>query len=184
MHSIMWFWTTGIHDPAWVQAIAAVAVVVFTLVTVIVLFIYAYDTHTLAKTIVEQIGLAKLDREELKTIKRHVANDRFLKVQADLTLLMQSIIDGTFGTKPPPPLYPDNWPDVAIVLALRTRSVISAVIALGIQLRSVDFTIAAFFSASNNDEKTACELKVRTSLSRAIEESTKLSNLLVEDAKK
>ena len=83
MLSIMWFWTTGIHDPGWVQAIAAVAVVVLTLVMVIVLFIYAYDTHTLAKTSVEQIGLAKLDREELKTIKRHVANDRFLKVQAD-----------------------------------------------------------------------------------------------------
>ncbi|MGA2086583.1 MAG: hypothetical protein ABSG60_13815 [Terracidiphilus sp.] len=184
MHSIMWFWTAGIHDPAWVQAIAAVAVVVLTLVMVIVLFIYAYDTHTLARTSVEQIGLAKLEREELKTLKRHVANDRFLKVQADVTLLMRSIIDGTFGTKPPPPLYPDNWPDVAIALALRTPSVISAVIALGIQLRSVDFAIVEFFNASNNDEKTACELKVRTSLSRAAEESTKLSNLLVEDAKK
>jgi len=50
----MWFWTTGIHDPAWVQAIAAVVVVAFTFVTLIVLFVYAYDTHTLAKTSVDQ----------------------------------------------------------------------------------------------------------------------------------
>jgi hypothetical protein len=42
-HAIQWFFSTGIHDPAWVQAIAAVAVVVFTFVTFIVLFIYAYD---------------------------------------------------------------------------------------------------------------------------------------------
>jgi hypothetical protein len=184
MHSIMWFWTTGIHDPAWVQAIAAVAVVVFTLATVIVLFIYAYDTHTLAKTSVEQIGLAKLEREELKTLKLHAANHRFLKVQVDVNSLMQSIIDGTFATKPRAPLCPDNWPDIAYALALKTPNVISAVIALGIQLQIVDFAITEFFSASNNDEKTACELKIRAALSRAAEESTKLSNLSVEGAKK
>jgi hypothetical protein len=62
--------------------------------------------------------------------------------------------------------------------------VISAVIALGIQLQIVDFAITEFFSASNNDEKTACELKIRAALSRAAEESTKLSNLSVEGAKK
>jgi hypothetical protein len=33
-----------------------------------------------------------------------------------VTALMQSIADGTFGTKPPPPIYPDNWPDVAYAL--------------------------------------------------------------------
>lgn len=50
MHSLIWFWTTGIHDPAWVQAIAAAAVVVLSFVTLAVLVVYAYDTHTLAKT--------------------------------------------------------------------------------------------------------------------------------------
>lgn len=50
MHSIYWFLTTGIHDPAWVQAIAAVAVVVLSFVTLAVLAVYAWDTHTLAET--------------------------------------------------------------------------------------------------------------------------------------
>jgi len=50
MHSIVWFWTTGIHDATWVQAIAAVALVALTLVTLIVLGIYAWDTRTLAAT--------------------------------------------------------------------------------------------------------------------------------------
>lgn len=56
MHSIAWFWTAGIHDPAWVQAIAAVVLVVLTIVTLIVLGFYAWDTHTLAKTSVNQAG--------------------------------------------------------------------------------------------------------------------------------
>ncbi len=50
MHSIVWFFTTGIHDPAWVQAVAAIALVALTFVTLIVLSVYAWDTHTLAKT--------------------------------------------------------------------------------------------------------------------------------------
>jgi hypothetical protein len=50
MHSIQWFWTTGIYDAAWVQAVAAMVLVVLTFVTLIVLSIYAKDTHTLAQT--------------------------------------------------------------------------------------------------------------------------------------
>jgi hypothetical protein len=50
LHSIHWFLTTGIHDPAWVQAAAAVFLVALTFVTFVVLVIYARDTHTLAKT--------------------------------------------------------------------------------------------------------------------------------------
>jgi hypothetical protein len=50
MHSIVWFFTTGIYDAAWVQAVAAIVLVILTFVTLIVLSIYAWDTHTLAKT--------------------------------------------------------------------------------------------------------------------------------------
>ena len=56
MHSIVWFWTTGIHDPAWVQAFAAIALVLLTIVTLLVLAFYAWDTHTLARTSVHQAG--------------------------------------------------------------------------------------------------------------------------------
>ena len=45
MHSLVWFWTTGIHDPAWVQAVVSIALVVLTLVTLIVLARYAWDSH-------------------------------------------------------------------------------------------------------------------------------------------
>src|SRR5665213_396542 len=56
MHSFVWFWTVGIHDPAWVQAFAAIALVVLTIVTLLVLAFYAWDTHTLARTSVHQAG--------------------------------------------------------------------------------------------------------------------------------
>jgi hypothetical protein len=59
MHSIIWFWTTGIHDPAWVQAFAAIALVLLTFVTLIVLVRYAWDTRILARTSVEQIELLR-----------------------------------------------------------------------------------------------------------------------------
>lgn len=49
MHSIQWFWTTGLHDPAWVQAVTSIALVLLTLVTLIVLAFYAWDTHSLAE---------------------------------------------------------------------------------------------------------------------------------------
>ncbi|MGB0081446.1 MAG: hypothetical protein WBP90_07965 [Terracidiphilus sp.] len=50
MHAIVWFFTTGIHDAAWVQAVAAMILVVLTFVTLLVLSKYAWDTHTLAQT--------------------------------------------------------------------------------------------------------------------------------------
>jgi len=56
MHSIEWFWTTGIHDPAWVQAVAAAALVVLTIMTLFYLRIYVRDTRSLAKTSVDQAG--------------------------------------------------------------------------------------------------------------------------------
>jgi hypothetical protein len=49
MHSIVWLWATGIHDPAWLQAIAAVALLVLTLPTLIALAIYKYFTYRQAR---------------------------------------------------------------------------------------------------------------------------------------
>jgi hypothetical protein len=183
-HAIQWFYSTGIHDPAWVQAIAAVAVVALTFLTLIVIFIYAYDTHTLAKTSVQQISLAEQQRNELNLLKFHVANDRFLKVQADVTTMMQSIADGTFGSNPPPPIYPDNWPDVAYALMLDIPNASRPAIALGIKLRSVDLAVSEFFGASKNDERREREPAIFVAISDAADGCMKLSNLLVENANK
>lgn len=48
MHSIVWFFTTGRFDSGWVQAVASVALVILTLITLAVLVRYAWDTRTLA----------------------------------------------------------------------------------------------------------------------------------------
>jgi len=78
---------------------AAIALVVLTLVTLIVLSIYAWDTHTLARTSVEQINLTKQERDIRAMRDYHHAYDSFFKIQADLTLISKSLADGTFGTK-------------------------------------------------------------------------------------
>jgi hypothetical protein len=88
MHSIVWFWTTGIHDPAWVQAFAAIAVVVFTFVTLIVLFIYAYDTHTLARTSVNQ---ARHMSEQTEILRQSVS---VAKMSADAARVSADIAAG------------------------------------------------------------------------------------------
>jgi heme exporter protein D len=60
VHSIVWFFTTGRFDPAWV-------LVVLTIVTLIVLGLYAWDTHTLAKMSVEQM---KATEQQLKVAQQ------------------------------------------------------------------------------------------------------------------
>jgi hypothetical protein len=174
MRSIEWFWTTGIHDPAWVQAVTSVALLGVTLVTLIVLFFYAWDTHTLAKTSVEQIDLIKKERSVQTMRNVHAAFDCFFKVRDDLNAIVQSFVDNTFGTKPQPPSYPDNWPDVASALNLQNPSTMQPTIALGIQLRHVDFAVREFNAASNNNDKIALEEKVKAAVLSAGEECTNL----------
>src|ERR1035437_6051402 len=106
MHSIVWFWTTGIHDPAWVQAVAAVVLVALTIVTLAVLAVYTRDTHTLAKVSVKQIALALEERSVSLARQNHAAFDCVMKARDDVEAIGRSQIDGTFGTKPQPPIYP------------------------------------------------------------------------------
>lgn len=49
-HDVRWFLTSGRFDPAWVQAVASVALVILGLVTLIVLCVYAWRVHSLAKS--------------------------------------------------------------------------------------------------------------------------------------
>jgi hypothetical protein len=183
MDSVVWFLKTGIHDPAWVQAVASSALLILTLVTLAVLAFYAWDTHTLAKTSVDQISLIKQEREILAMRNYHVAYDCFFKVQADLNAIMQSLADCTFGTKPQAQIYPENWPDVTSALNQRVPSTMQPAIALGIKLRHVDFTTREFLNASNNDDRGACEANVKKALFDAGEECKKLWHALPETQK-
>jgi hypothetical protein len=66
MHPFVWFWTTGIHDPVWLQAFGTIALVVLTLATLIYLRSYVRDTRTLARTSVQQIDKLKEQTEILR----------------------------------------------------------------------------------------------------------------------
>lgn len=153
MHSIVWFWTTGIHDPAWVQAVAAVALVVLTIITLVVLAIYARDTHTLARMSVEQITLARKEHTFNFLRNSQAAYDCIFKANDDVINIAQSVADGTFGTKPQLPIYPQNWPDATSALIQRKSDMTEPMISFGVYLRAVDLAVDAFFGASDDDDK-------------------------------
>ena len=153
-HDIQWFFSTGIHDAAWVQAVASVVLVVLTFITLVVLFRYVWDTRTLAKTSVEQINLVKRDRSIEQMRNFHVAYDRFLQLQDDLTSLMQSVVSGSFPTKRPKAVYPDDWPDVTSTLYQRIPNTLDSAMKLGIELQKLDSTIERFFESRTPQESS------------------------------
>lgn len=180
MHAIVWFFTTGIHDAAWVQAVAAMTLVVLTFVTLIVLSIYAWDTHTLARTSVEQINLAKKEHtfQSFKTLQ--AAYDSVFKTNDNVRKILQSICDGTFGTKPQQPTCPDNWPETTAAFIQRDSSMTGPMIALGVNLQAVDLAVEAFFDASNNDEKRQRE----TAVHQAVLDATTSCTTVIDAMKK
>src|SRR5579859_1390573 len=155
MRSIVWFWTTGIHDPAWVQAFAAIALVALTLVTLVVLYFYARDTHTLAKTSADQLQMLKIDRDDTSKRALYVAHDLVLKIYADLTSILQSLVDKSFGNKMPDTVYPEQWPEAAIAFHNRYPKAINPASKLGIELRNLDFEVKSYFDTSTTDERKA-----------------------------
>jgi hypothetical protein len=169
MHSIVWFWTTGIHDPTWVQAVASVVLVVLTILTLAVLAVYTRDTHTLAKVSVKQIALALEERSVSLARQNHAAFDSVMKARDDVEAIGRSLIDGTFGTKPQPPIYPDNWPDVTSALGQRKTSMYLLMASLGVDLREVDSAVKSFFDASDNNEKILHEGLVCKAVEQAVE---------------
>jgi hypothetical protein len=84
LHSIVWFWTTGIHDAAWVQAISSTVLVLLSLVTLCVLAVYAWDTHTLAKSSVEQARNAQMPFLALINIDEELRRTTFNQLSAFL----------------------------------------------------------------------------------------------------
>src|ERR1035441_5889370 len=93
MHSIVWFWAAGIHDPVWVQAVAASALVVLTLVTLLVLSIYAWDTHTLARTSVEQISILR----QSVAVAKHAADAAEIQARAAMGVAVPTLVLAGFG---------------------------------------------------------------------------------------
>lgn len=131
MHAIQWFWTSGIHDPAWVQAVAATTLVVLTLVTLTVLGFYAWDTHTLAKMSVEQMKLAKKEHSFESLRRTQAAYDCIFRANDNVIRVSRSLLDGTFGTKPQRPTYPQNWPDATSALVQRKPDMSEPMISFG-----------------------------------------------------
>lgn len=174
MHSIQWFWSTGIHDPAWVQAVAAIVLVVLSLVTLIVLGFYAWDTHTLAKVSIEQIELVKKE-STFETLRRsQAAYDCVYKANDDVIKISQSIVEGTFGTKPQRPIFPQNWPDATSAFVQQNANMIKPMISLGVTLMAVDLAVEAFFNASSNHDKREREQTVREAVAEAIKDGKSL----------
>ncbi len=168
MHSIVWFWTTGIHDPAWVQAVASIALVLLTLVTLIYLRIYVRDTRTLARVSVEQIQLVKVDRETDSTVKLMASARCFSQVQANLALLRKSLDNGSFETTKPETFYPENWADVMTALrSLRLVTLLNSAIQLGNKLWNLDLAVKYYFDAVTSAEKVVCRQRVSEILTEA-----------------
>lgn len=183
MHSIEWFWTIGLHHAAWVQAIASAVLVALTFVTLGVLCIYAWDTHRLAETSVQQIKLIKNDREITAMRNFHIAYDRILKVQMDLNAVLESLADGTFGTRSQCQVYPQNWPEITSFLMQRVSTAMQPAIKLGIELRCVDAAVKSFFNATDHSEKQNRVSHVRTALNNAGETCKRLTKILPESEK-
>lgn len=170
MHSIVWFWTIGIHDPVWVQAIAACVLVALTFVTLAVLAVYAWDTHTLARVSVEQIDLVKKETTFENIRRNQFAYDCIFKTNDEVIKILRSLADGTFGTKAQPAIYPERWPEVTSALVRRKADMDQPLIKLGISLRAVDFAVGAFADASNNDDKREREMAVRKAVGDAVKD--------------
>jgi len=176
----MWFWTTGIYDPAWVQAIAAVALVVLTFITLVVLAIYARDTHTLARMSVAQIALVQQERSINLARQYHSGYDCIIRTRDDLRDLAHSLVDGTFGTKPQPTIYPTSWPDVTSAFGQRKRSIYEPLASLGVDMRSVDSAVKAYFDATDNGEKMLLEGLVCKAVEEAVADGNRVFAVLDE----
>jgi hypothetical protein len=157
----------GIHNPAWVQAVAAVVLVALTFVTLIYLRNYVRDTHTLAKTSVEQISLVKKQNAFDAMLRTQTAFDTVFKANDDLREILQSVIDGTFGTEPQPSIYPQNWPEVTSAFIQYRSDMAHPAISCGVCLRAVDLAVRAYSRASNADAKQVRLKELHKSLDSA-----------------
>jgi type IV secretory pathway VirB6-like protein len=178
MHSIAWFWTTGRFDALWVQAVASVALVVLTLVTFIVLVRYAWDTRTLARVSVEQIEMVKRQNTFDSLRRSQAAYDCVFKANDDLKKLLQSLVDGTFGSRPQAPIYPSYWPDASSALIQRNSNLTEPTIAFGLTMRQVDFAVEAFYNAANDGDRLQRKKAIHEAVTEAASNCRRLTDAL------
>jgi hypothetical protein len=160
MHSVYWFFITGAHDPAWVQAIANVILVLISIVSFVVLACYALDTRTLARTSVEQIALAKEIHDTATKRDLQAAWASFFRVQHNVTEFAESLTNSSFYSSPPPQLYPSDWPETTTTLTSLKPDAYQAALNFGISLMNADGALRLYYSAPNGGEKHARERKV------------------------
>ena len=115
----------------------------------------------------EQIELVKREQSLRSRQSYHIAADSLLMVQANLSAIQQSITNGTFETKPPAPIYPNNWTEVSLTFSQYAPSSTEHALTLGFALRHVDFAFQRFYEAPNIGEKRICEANVRATVSNA-----------------
>jgi hypothetical protein len=69
---IHWLVVNRLHDATWLQAYSSVAVLIISLITLIILCRYAYDTYRLAQTSVAQVEHAQTPFLALITAEREI----------------------------------------------------------------------------------------------------------------
>jgi hypothetical protein len=106
--------------------------------------------------------------------RSEAACDCIFKANDDVKGILKSLVDGTFGTKPQLPIYPQNWPDATSALVLGISNLTEPMISFGVSLRAVDLAVGAFFGASNNDDKRECEKAVHKSVEEAVKDRKSL----------
>jgi hypothetical protein len=148
VQSIKWFWTIGIHDPLWVQAVATVALIVVALLALIILCRFAWDARKLANVSSEHIAFVKDERDAEQLRKYHGAYDTLSKIREDLISLAQRSSETTFGTRQVDPVYPPNWPQICSDLYRRVPDAAQPLFDFGLNLRRVDTAIREFLDAS------------------------------------
>jgi hypothetical protein len=179
-HALQWFWTTGRHDPAWVQAVTNAALMVLTALTLVVLFFYALDNHRLAKSSVVTFRFLRLQDERTTLASVAAAYDLIFLTQRNLTSLLLAIKNDRLGAFKRPPMFPPNWPQLAGAIALTATDAMGPWMQLGILLRRLDSEIKDYYDATTEAEQQERYREVRKTLDEAIAGANKLVDALPE----
>jgi len=160
MHDLIWFFTTGRFDPAWVQAVMSTLALMATIATLGVLIVYACDTRKLAKSSVEQSKVTEqqlrvaqdaliLSQEQHKKAlqeKAHNSLKNFHRAYAALFDIKLRIEDedaerNRLRITPrstPAPIRPPDWHEIAAAIYEQVPAAEEIVIGLGTRLQELD----------------------------------------------
>jgi hypothetical protein len=178
LHDIFWFWSTGRHDPTWVQAATSLCLVFLSILTLAALVWYACDNHRLAENNLETLRFLKEQEDRGITADYAAAFDVFLLVQGKLTSLVRSLNTDRFSRFQPHPLFPPNWPQLTVAVSLKAQSATHAWVKLGNALRKLDFEITDYFAAESVNEKEEIYGGLRKALQSAFDHTMELAQVL------